>query len=269
MKKLYCIKCGKQLEDDTKFCIFCGSKQEDDVASFGSVPLDSTVSDGTQILNEGAPSFEPAPDVTAPSFDHSAPNFSQSYQEPVPEKKKSSAGKIVLIVVAAVLILALLALNAYQYFVLAPKADDALAESEKELKAVKADLADLEDEYAALEDELDGASEYADLIDDIAYYSAYYNLGVASSDYYCNNGGVLVMHEGDSNSIITITCSYPEAVTVNLDVEGNAADANFSGEFYGDCVDISVSAERVGVSLISFGNDINYETFSVMVIVLP
>lgn len=289
---MYCIKCGKQLDDGTKFCIFCGADQK--VAS-GTVSLDEPVVPKTTVLNTDTektvrddggyipPSYgqtegtrdlyEDFPKATHESpdsnpFTYDPPAYEPPYDPELEAPKKSSAKSIVLIVIASVLILALLALNAYQYFVLSADTKDELNNSEKELKSVSADLEELEAEYAALEESYDELGIAAQMYEDLYEYAAYNDIGYASSHFYAHSS-VIVM-DTDDYSYFTITCSYSSDVTVYIqDIDGNdIIDASFDGDWNGDDTDIRVeSYDETGVALITFTNNLNNDTFSVIVIV--
>ncbi len=294
---MYCIKCGKQLDDGTKFCIFCGTKQ--DVGS-GTVSLDEPFAPKTTVLNTDnektvrddggyTPSCFGQTDDTKVLFDdfskctHESPDsnpftYDQSAYEPPydPESdapKKSKAKSIVLIVVASVLILALLALNAYQYFVLSGDTKDELRSTEKELKSVSAELDELEAEYAALEDEYDELLESAGVDSEnfqkLLAYAEGNVLGYGSSHFYAHDS-VIVM-TADDYDYFTITCSYSSDVTVYIeDIRGSdIVSAKFDGDWNGDDTDIRVdSFDESGVALITFTNSLNSDSFSVLVIVV-
>lgn len=259
---MYCIKCGKQLEDGTKFCIFCGTKQEAAPAYEPTAPVEDT----TPAYQP--PKFEePTPKFEEPRFDYVPPVDSAP---PTPAKKKGK-GAVILSIVLGILVLALLALNAYQYFVMSADIKDDLSASEKELKAVSSELADLEEEYADLQDDyddlLDSSGVAADAFDRLCDFADYNVVGIGSKDFFPHRS-VIVLSEGDSE-YFTITCSYTSNVTVNLSVDGDdVIDANFSGSWNGDETDVTVEGLHPGVALIDFTNDLNSDSFSVLVIVV-
>ena len=145
---MFCTTCGKKLEEGTKFCIYCGAKQEDAPAPAAESAVTAPVYESTASVEERpapeAPAFE-TPTPKAPSFDvppvapafetptPKAPSFDVPPVAPVfdeaPVKKEGKGKKIALIAVIGVLILALIGLNAYQYFVMTPKTADKLADA--------------------------------------------------------------------------------------------------------------------------------------------
>lgn len=257
---MYCIKCGKQLEDGTKFCIFCGTKQEEAAPAYEApTPTEKFKAEDT------APAYQP-PKFDEPKSDYAPP----VNNNPTPPKKKGK-GAVILSIVLGILVLALLALNAYQYFVMSADIKDDLSASEKELKAVSSELADLEEEYADLQDDyddlLDSSGVAADAFDRLCDFADYNVVGIGSKDFFPHRS-VIVLSEGDSE-YFTITCSYTSNVTVNLSVDGDdVIDANFSGSWNGDETDVTVEGLHPGVALIDFTNDLNSDSFSVLVIVV-
>lgn len=257
---MYCTKCGKQLEDGTKFCIFCGTKQEEAAPAYEApTPTEEFK------VKDAAPVYQP-PKFEEPKFDYAPP----VNNEPAPAKKKGKGG-VILSIVLGILVLALLALNAYQYFVMSADIKDDLSASEKELKAVSSDLADLEDEYSDLQDDydalLDSSGVAADAFEKLCDYVDYNVIGIGSKEFFPHRSAI-VISEGDT-AYFTVTCAYTGNVTINLSIEGDdIVDANFSGDWTGDETDVVIEGLSQGVALIEFTNDLNSDTFSVLVIVV-
>ncbi len=251
---MFCTTCGKQFEEGSKFCIYCGALQEEAPASVAK-PVVAPVF-------ENAASVEDAPE---------APPFDVPPVEPVfggaPAKKEGKSKKIALIAVIGVLILALIGLNAYQYFVMAPKTAGELADAKSDLKKVEAKYDELQDEYDDLEElyySADSAS--ADLLD-ICYYASYYDLGYASDAFHTDKS-VIVLSEDGYEDTLTLTCVYDTAVTVSFETEGYCAEVNFDEDTWeGDTTTLTVSPQERGVMLLTFSNDVSSDVFSVIIIV--
>lgn len=257
---MYCIKCGKQLQDGTKFCIFCGSKQEEAAPAYTSPAPENP--------EPSAPVYEPP---KAPVFEAAPPKFETAPPVSAPPAKKKGKGSIVLCIILGVLVLALLALNAYQYFVMSADLKDDLSASETELAAANDELAELRDELADLEEDydelMDSAGSAAEIFAEICDYGDGNVIGFGSSEFYAHRS-VIVMAEGQEE-YFTITCGYSGNVTATLDIDGDdVIDANFAGSWSGDETDVNVEALSAGAALITFTNDVNNDTFAVLVIVV-
>lgn len=239
---MFCTTCGKKLEEGTKFCIYCAAKQED----------------------ASAPAAEPA--VTAPVYKSTA-SVEESPAPEAPAKNNGKGKKIALIAVIGVLILALIGLNAYQYFVMAPKTADKLDDAKSDLKKAEAKYDELKDEYDELEGLYDSADSASVDLADICYYAQYNNIGYASDAFHTDKA-VIVLSEDDYDETLTLTLAADTAVTVSYDLEGYSADVSFDEDTWeGDTTTLTVSPLEKGVTLLSFYNDLNSETFSVIIIV--
>ena len=268
---MFCTTCGKKLEEGTKFCIYCGAKQEDAPAPKAEPAVDESV---TAPVYESTAPVEDSPAPEAPAFETpipEAPSFDVPPVAPVfdeaPAKKEGKGKKIALIAVIGVLILALIGLNAYQYFVMAPKTADELADAKSDLKKAEAKYDDLQDEYDDLEDLYDSADSASADLADICYYARYNNIGYASDAFHADKA-VIVLSEDDYDETLTLTLAVDTAVTVSYNLEGDSADVSFDEDTWeGDTTTLTVSPLEKGVTLLSFSNDVNSETFSVIIIV--
>ncbi len=105
---MFCVNCGKELKDGTKFCSGCGAKQE---------IVDTT----PEIKEEPAPVVEePAPIVEepAPVAEEPAPVAEEPQpvaEEPQPKKKKGKGKKIIISVAAVVAVLGISVAAAFPY----------------------------------------------------------------------------------------------------------------------------------------------------------
>ena len=264
---MFCTTCGKKLEEGTKFCIYCGAKQEDAPAPAAESAVTAPVYESTASVEESpapeAPAFE-TPTPKAPSFD--VPPVAPVFDE-APAKKEGKGKKIALIAVIGVLILALIGLNAYQYFVMAPKTADKLDDAKSDLKKAEAKYDELKDEYDELEGLYDSADSASVDLADICYYAQYNNIGYASDAFHTDTA-VIVLSEDDYDETLTLTLAVDTAVTVSYDLEGYSADVSFDEDTWeGDTTTLTVSPLEKGVTLLSFYNDVNSETFSVIIIV--
>ncbi len=264
---MFCTTCGKKLEEGTKFCIYCGAKQED-------APAPAAESAATAPVYESTASVEKSPAPEAPAFETptpKAPSFDVPPVAPVfdgaPAKKEGKGKKIALIAVIGVLILALIGLNAYQYFVMTPKTADKLADAKSDLKKAEAKYDELKDEYDELEGLYDSADSSSVDLGDICYYARYNNIGYASDAFHTDKA-VIVLSEDDYDETLTLTLAVDTAVTVSYNLEGSSADVSFDEDTWeGDTTTLTISPLEKGVTLLTFSNDLNSETVSVIIIV--
>lgn len=102
---MYCEKCGKSLEEDSKFCIYCGAVVENtnkDSDERNTVPMNTDVQQQAYDPGAAGQQFETAP-VREPK---------KPKKEKKP-KKKISKGKLILIISVVVILAAALTVGAF------------------------------------------------------------------------------------------------------------------------------------------------------------
>ncbi|MBO4360698.1 MAG: zinc ribbon domain-containing protein [Eubacteriaceae bacterium] len=81
---MYCIKCGKQIQDDSKFCEFCGAPQDGGVAEAVSATEDAvqnTITEAEAVIAEAAAKADDIQDFLASEKAPEAPDLSGVYKD--------------------------------------------------------------------------------------------------------------------------------------------------------------------------------------------
>lgn len=221
---------------------------------------------------------------------------------PTPEKtpkKKSSAGKVIAVILLCLVCAASMGLNAYQYITGNAEKNDLTSQLKamtKNAKDLQDDVEDLQKDVdrqsetirdlnesiaekdetiltqeasiTALQDDLADAQKRADAFDLICNELRDQNVGYGSSYYYAGTG-ILIMDKWNSDQFFVIA-DWDSAVTVSLKESTGVVDAKWGDDWYGDndTIDVYVTSTGVtGVDIITFTNDVDSKTFKVLVIV--
>ena len=93
------------------------------------------------------------------------------------------------------------------------------------------------------------------------------NIGYASSKFLTNES-IVAINRLTLSSKITLTANYNTNVSISLNTEGNAADVNFDEDsWYGSTTTLTIKPKYRGVTIATFSNSIDSDTFSVIIIV--
>lgn len=149
----------------------------------------------------------------------------------------------------------------------------------------EARLADVQSELEAAQDELDLIKEdeayYSQLeensygFEEIADFARQSNCGYASELFHVNQG-IIILDPDDTRKTITLTAAFDDAVEISVDIYGYGADLNFSEDSWsGDTTTLYVDRDaddmeegEVGITTVTFTNDLNSQTFDILIITL-
>ncbi|MBQ9507690.1 MAG: hypothetical protein IJR51_11085, partial [Clostridia bacterium] len=82
------------------------------------------------------------------------------------------------------------------------------------------------------------------------------------------NESIVAINRLTLSSKITLTANYNTNVSISLNTEGNAADVNFDEDsWYGSTTTLTIKPKYRGVTIATFSNSIDSDTFSVIIIV--
>lgn len=257
---MICPNCNSVLQDGVAFCKYCGAS----VANYTpetEIPAAEDEMEKTVTVygeNPSGYSYEPQP----------APETEYVYEEA--PKKKGKAGKIIAIALGSLILLAAIAFGVWM-MLQKNAAEDKLAKNESELTDTRNELDSAKEDseyYAELE-------EYADSFEEIADFARQSNCGYASELFHVNQG-IIILDPDDTRKTITLTAAFDDAVEISVDIYGYGADLNFSEDSWsGDTTTLYVDRDaddmeegEVGITTVTFTNDLNSQTFDILIITL-
>lgn len=88
--------------------------------------------------------------------------------------------------------------------------------------------------------------------------------GYASSNFYCDEK-IVALSAGES---VTLNVSVGwDDVTVSLNTSGGSAEVHWASDTFEDVAPVEIAAQSAGITTITFTNNVNDETFQVLVLV--
>lgn len=136
--------------------------------------------------------------------------------------------------------------------------------------------AKLEDLEKDVQDRDAVIQEQSALIDALEPYAANYeailnelvgqNVGFAAN-HFSTNRGAIVMSMADKTKQFYLTANWPEGGTVSMELSSYAADVNFDNDSWDTGTTMTVTALEPGVCVATFSNNIDDNTFKVLIIV--
>lgn len=106
------------------------------------------------------------------------------------------------------------------------------------------------------------AEEYSKVLDFLSSDNAGY-----ASDEFRASRSVLVLSAGGASGEFTLVTDYDEGVSVSLTRDGGSASLEYAEDSWGYSVNMIVTPVSKGITKATFSNDLNDESFSVLIIV--
>lgn len=279
---MLCPKCGKELKDGSKFCQFCGSKMEAEPvvipqeAVTVAPPVQEKRSTGSGakvglivvavvavlLLALNAVQYFGLIDLKSPPVEDLKAQLSSSEAEVEELEGKLEESKLECEA-------ALAAVSNMQME--SNELNKELNAKDEELADLNALIEELEDEIWVLENDLTASGE------DSAFLRANYEklikalsggtLGRASDKFKVDKG-YIVLKKSSSPVTVTMTADFNTYVTVTTNRTGSAAEMNFNeSSWSGTTTTLTVTPKSVGVTTVKFSNNVDSQTFTVLIIV--
>lgn len=270
---MFCPFCGMRLPDESNFCQYCGSKLS---------PDDTLTSEAitTKSLERGKEPFYTHTPLNSSNNDGIDRNVMQE-KVALQSVNATSRKNQVALVCISILLVFLAGLNVIQY--------NSIKGRESEISDLSSDIKVLEFEnnkYRALVDKQETQIETAqketeDLKGSLAlaqYYVDKYNiivesmkkgaLGFAANNFKTNES-IVVIDSNDKNKKITLTANWPKggSVSVKYDSLYPTATIAFDQVEWKTSTKLSIIPNYLGVSVATFSNDVNNQTFDIILIV--
>ena len=272
---MLCPKCGRSLPDDSDFCQYCGNR-------IVIQPHEDSVEEPHIKKEEGlGDTPENKLDIVKPNAPEAIKNSSKREQQ---IDNKAPRKTNLAIVLLTVICLVLAGLNIYQYN-MSTGTKETITELNKNIEDKKKELAEKEAIIKQKEEENASATERIDSLyeksGEAAKKAAYYdniisaldtdNLGYASSNFRASES-IIVVGENEKNRKFTLTANWPNGGSVDYDYHpiaqyGSGATIDLDSEEWDTSTKVSVIPHTAGVTTVTFSNDVDNQTFDVVIIV--
>jgi hypothetical protein len=174
-------------------------------------------------------------------------------------KKKNSKAPIIILSVFCVL---LIAANIAQYFLYKEDIHDVelqLTEANDTISSQKSTISLQKTRISNLED---NSKRYKDII----YFAKGENFGYAASNFRTSTGVIVVDKDRDDYKF-TLTANWSNGGTVEVDYSSSAAQVDFDKHEWTTSTTMTVIPNYEGVCVVTFSNNVDSKTFSVLIIV--
>lgn len=293
-----CPKCGYILPQDSEFCQYCGEKLAilPEINSNSKAPEGSSEISEDQICNSAVVEKSAQEEGNVSSIhgekESSCPdeklltekkalnvlqdNSARENGPPVSNKKKkfcklcgglidpktkrcTSCGQqhfgfsknVFFVAIFTVILLALAGLNIFQY-ISYNRANSIIDDLEKQAKTNDAKIAALENKAA--------------YYDDICDFLNNGNIGYAA-DNFNTDKSVILVKKSDTSMKVTLTAYWGDGGTVSASSSSSSADVVFDDDSWDETTTLTVEPHTEGVSIITFSNDVDSDTFNILIIV--
>lgn len=280
-----CYNCGHLLPDDSEFCQYCGKKiinelplqdNTDEKNIVEPIGINENVEESSINVKKEAVHvissvIEKNPQVEA--VDESQENnIKKKYRTKFCKlcggqiddhtKKCSGCGKqyfkgikfnkfLMTIIVLSAIILTSVIINIVQFV----KIENLTDKVESQTSTISSQKSRI--------DILDKKSSYYDTI---CRELSYGNLGYASNNFRVSESVILV-DKNEKDRKFTLTTSWSGSGKVSVSYSGYSAKVSFDNESWNNSTKMTVEPKMEGITVVKFSNDVNSQTFKMIIIV--
>lgn len=208
-----------------------------------------------------------------------APVSIQPKRAQVVPKKRSKAPMIILSIVCVLLIAA----NVVQYFLYKETVKDTeqqLITANNTVEANDSKISELQNTIASQKTtissqkrtinsqktKISNLEEDSESYNQIIRYAKNEDFGYAASNFRASTG-VIVVDKDNDNTKFTLTANWSNGGTVEVDYSSSAAWVDFDKNEWTTSTTMTVIPNHEGVCVVTFGNDVDSKTFSLLIIV--
>ena len=270
---MICPKCGMQLPDDSEFCQYCGTKATSPVEQVtppvvSAAPVQDTI-------------VKSIPTVTISENFEGSKNTEQDSADLNPTRKSASKKWIIVAVSLAIVVLLSASLNVYQYISartnvekiseLSGKVNElnstvdtlngTIADKESQIKNKNTEITNLKNKVSSMESAVEN---YETIVNAVKYD----NLGYAASNFQSSES-VIVVSQNEKSRKFTLTANWSNGGNVSVDYDSYfpSAYVDFDHNSWTTSTKMTIEPRHSGVTVVTFSNDVNRQTFDVIIIV--
>lgn len=254
----FCRKCGFELIAGSDFCSNCGTRLEPRPL-FEEVPTASQ--EDAAILAGAAPSTE-------------------AIETESPKRPDSNKRHILIPLVLLVLLVASIGFHAMQY-IRGKEATETVASQTARIRELERAVTDQNIKTSVQEATISAQKDtisaqkatIASLKREAGYFDAICeelrsgNIGYASNNFKSSES-VIVVNQKERDRKFTLTANWTSGGSVSVDYSrSNAATVAFDNDSWETSTKMTVEPWRLGVTAVTFSNNVNSQTFKVLIIV--
>lgn len=249
---MICPKCGMQLPDDSEFCQYCGTKATSPVEQVtppvvSAAPVQDTI-------------VKSIPTVTISENFEGSKNTEQDSADLNPTRKSASKKWIIVAVSLAIVVLLSASLNVYQY-ISARTNVEKISELSGKVNELNSTVDTLNGTIADMESAVEN---YETIVNAVKYD----NLGYAASNFQSSES-VIVVSQNEKSRKFTLTANWSNGGNVSVDYDSYfpSAYVDFDQNSWTTSTKMTIEPRHSGVTVVTFSNDVNRQTFDVIIIV--
>ncbi len=270
---MICPKCGMELPEDSEFCQYCGSK--------ATIPVEQECSSIAPASPVQFTITKSMPDITISASSEEHKEIGKEANNTTPEKQQPTKKWTVAVVCLAILVLALAALNVYQYISAQGNVEKiaelsvSVSELNSTVESLNGTISDKESqiknknsEITTLKSEISSMEDIANSYEAIVNAAKYDNLGYAASNFQSSES-VIVVGKNEKNRKFTLTANWSNGGNVSVDYDSYfpSAYVDFDQNSWTTSTKMTIQPKHSGVTIVTFSNDVNRQSFDVIIIV--
>ncbi len=278
-----CYNCGQLLPDDSEFCQYCGKKIETEISIPKNAVEEVAVDEATETAEIDLPDLgNSTPEnawntIAKIQTEETVKNLNENKKEKrakrrfckfcggqidTQTKKCIGCGKqyfkgikvnkfLIIVLTLSILILTSVILNIVQFI----KADE-LTET----------IASQNSTISSQKNKIDLLDEKSGYYDTISKELSYGNVGYASNNFRVSEGIILV-DKNEKSRKFTLTTSWGGGGNISVSYSGYSAKVSFDNDSRNNSTKMTVEPRYEGVTVVKFSNDVNSQTFKMIIIV--
>lgn len=268
---MICDNCRMHLPNDSVYCQYCGEK--------------TLQEDSQKCIHEKCNNLNCNPQNTTEVIDQSSKKLQEkthrNNRKPLSNTRWLTKRWIPYVICCSIIMLVLAGINVYQYLLhqkcIAKENEnvaiiaelknqnttlnDEITQKDDRLSSDKSEIIKLKNEISSLEDT-------AELYREIVNVVKYRNLGYAAENFNTYES-IVVVNKHEQNKKITLTAYWTNGgtVSVNYDTYYPATSVSFDQHNWTTSTKMTVQPNYSGITVVTFSNDVNNQTFDVIIIV--
>lgn len=263
-----CIHCGQPLPEDSKFCQYCGEK----------ISLEAAAVTAEKIAVDIAAKEQPVSVDEPQEKQNTEPQTSISVSEQTHRAEKKSRRKASVVIPWILFLLAAICLGALLLHTV--QIQNQTEAQQLKLEELQAQISELEntvanqksviaDQTAKISTQIEEHArekKKADMFDLLCSGLKSGKIGTGSEDFKVSDG-VVILSKGASKKIDLVTSWDEDGGTIDFYTTNDCCTIDFTEDSWYDSTKLSIKGNSAGVTIATFFNTANSDTFKVVIIV--